>query len=314
MQSTSLISIIIPTYNRAHLIEETLDSLLLQTHKNWECIIVDDGSVDNTKEIISHYISQDARFKFYERPERFKKGANGCRNYGYELSNGDFIKWFDSDDLMCGNLLEEQLLAINNADVCVCKLEYFDFLNNQVLKETTIFSSNLIEDYLVGNVTFYISGPLWDKKFLLKQKTIFDEDISNLDDWDFNLRMLYSKPRIKIIDKVLIKYRVHSESLSSEIKKCNFPEILSEFKARRKHLLLLFFKRNIDTKVFRLFIIKRNKYYLRESLIKKEQSSFSFFMNLLFTQLLLIDLVGLSKTVVAFLGLKFFNKGYKLLK
>lgn len=68
-----LVSIIIPTYNRAHLIGETLDSVLAQTYINWECIIVDDRSTDDTKEVIDSYLYGDVRFSYFKRPEKYFK-------------------------------------------------------------------------------------------------------------------------------------------------------------------------------------------------------------------------------------------------
>ena len=91
------ISIIIPTYNRAELLKGTLDSVMKQTYEQWECIIVDDGSSDNTKQVVENYINKDSRFKYYERPPSLNKGANACRNYGFKQSKGSFVKWFDSE-------------------------------------------------------------------------------------------------------------------------------------------------------------------------------------------------------------------------
>ena len=71
--SNSLVSIIIPTYNRAHLIGETLESVKAQTYSNWECIIIDDHSSDDTETIISHYTKSDLRFKYHKRPKKSAK-------------------------------------------------------------------------------------------------------------------------------------------------------------------------------------------------------------------------------------------------
>ncbi|MBZ4036565.1 glycosyltransferase [Flavobacterium sp. 17A] len=310
-----LISIIIPSYNRAYLIAETLNSILLQSYDNWECIVVDDGSTDNTQEVLAEYIKKDNRFQYYKRPKERLKGPNSCRNYGFELSKGDYIKWFDSDDFMYPDLLEKQLDAIKNNFHCnVCKVAYYDFENNIVLKHSEIFSNHIIEDYLIGNLTFYVSGPIWRRSFLDKQEILFDTKISNLDDWDFNLRMLYNYPKINFLDEVLIKYRVHNNSLSQEIGKLNFREIQSEFKARRKHLLHLIFMKNVNTKAFKQFIIARNKYFLREALILKNNCDFFLFKNLILTQVLAIDIKGIIKSFVGYIGLKFFKKGYKFFK
>jgi glycosyltransferase involved in cell wall biosynthesis len=101
-----LISIIIPTFNRAHIIGETLDSIIAQSYTDWECIIVDDGSTDDTEVVIAEYINNDSRFKFYKRPKHREKGPNSCRNFGFEKSKGHLIHWFDSDDLLFNNALE----------------------------------------------------------------------------------------------------------------------------------------------------------------------------------------------------------------
>ena len=76
------VSIIIPTYNRAHLICETLDSVIAQTYTDWECIVVDDGSNDTTVEIIAEYCKKDNRFQYYQRPQNRLQGGNAARNFG----------------------------------------------------------------------------------------------------------------------------------------------------------------------------------------------------------------------------------------
>jgi len=94
-----LVSIIIPTYNRAGIIGETLESIIKQSFSDWECIIVDDGSTDSTEAVVKEYTEKDSRFKYYRRPHEIIKGANSCRNYGFKKSAGKYINWFDSDDL-----------------------------------------------------------------------------------------------------------------------------------------------------------------------------------------------------------------------
>jgi glycosyltransferase involved in cell wall biosynthesis len=92
MNIQPLVSIIIPTYNRAHLIGETLDSVLAQTYQNWECIIVDDDSTDKTDEVVGAYVEKDSRFKYYHRPDEHLPGGNGARNYGFKMSTGEYVQ------------------------------------------------------------------------------------------------------------------------------------------------------------------------------------------------------------------------------
>ncbi|MDT0687294.1 glycosyltransferase family 2 protein [Autumnicola psychrophila] len=102
------VSVIIPTFNRAHTIGETIDCIVNQTFRNWECIIVDDGSTDGTEEFLKKKLSGDSRFIYLQRPLQRKKGAASCRNIGLEKAKGTFIQFLDSDDLVAENKLEEQ--------------------------------------------------------------------------------------------------------------------------------------------------------------------------------------------------------------
>ena len=312
---TSLISIIIPTYNRAHLIGETLDSIRSQTYSNWECIVVDDGSTDTTAEVMREYVKKDSRFQYHQRPENKLKGPNSCRNYGFELSKGEYIKWFDSDDVMLPTLLEKQILPfVDNVEMSVCKLSYFDFEKKISMRENIIYSKNLIEDYLIGKVTFYTFTPMWQRIFLEKQNQLFDESLTNLDDWDFNLRMLYQKPNITYNNEVLILYRVHADSLSQEINKLAFTEIQSEFEARRKHLKLLKINKLASSSILQNYIKGRYKFILREAMILKDKKKYYYLKMLVILQLKRFDFRGFFKTIYGFTVFSLFNKGYKLLK
>ena len=312
--TNNLVSIIMPTYNRAHLISETLDSVLAQTYPNWECIIVDDGSTDTTDEVVGEYVKKDSRFQYHHRPKDRKKGPCACRNYGFEFSKGELIKWFDSDDIMYSELLEKQVGTFEEAiDCSVCKVAYYDFEKNETLKENSINSNQLIEDYLVGRITFYVSGPLWRKRFLNNRKELFDENLFNLDDWDFNLRMLYKNPNIAFINKPLIKYRVHENSLSKEIGKLNFDEIQSEIRAREKHIAILKNNQLVNPTILIMYIKARYQYFLREALIRKDEYKWHYLKGLLKYQIQLLDIMGIMKSVFGFMIYSVFNKGYKYL-
>lgn len=314
--SLPLISIIIPTYNRAHLISETLDSILMQTYKNWECIIIDDNSTDDTAILLNDYTKKDPRFQYHVRPKCRAKGPNSCRNYGFEISKGEYVKWFDSDDLMYSNLLENQVKVVNDQDqveCVVCKVAFYDCEHDTILKENKIYSDNLIEDYLVSNIAFYISGPLWKRSFLNEQKLLFDETIHNLDDWDFNLRMLYQELYIVYLDEVLIKYRIHEESLSHEIGKLNFNEIQSEFRAIKKHLLLIAENKKASPKKLKIYLKNRYKYILREALVVDNKQKFFYLKELLILEFQLFQFLELIKTIIGFTIYNIFKKGYKLL-
>lgn len=111
----TLISVITPVFNRSHIIGETLDSLIAQSYTHWECIIVDDGSTDETAAVVGEYVNRDNRFKFFKRPHDRNKGASPCRNIGIERSTGDLIQFLDSDDLLEKTKFEEQLKLLHQS-------------------------------------------------------------------------------------------------------------------------------------------------------------------------------------------------------
>lgn len=215
-----LISLIIPTYNRYKFLGETLDSILAQTYKNWECIIVDDGSSDYTLELLEFYKELDARFRIYSRPSSMPKGANACRNYGYSKCQGKFINWFDSDDLMKENFLEEKLNAFKpDTEIVISRHELISNEGKFLRKELrTRPSDQILEDYVFLDISWYLPDPMYRKSFL-EGKTLFDEKLFRGQDRDFHIRILLKNPEILFIDKYLTGYRQSLSSISNDLSK-----------------------------------------------------------------------------------------------
>jgi glycosyltransferase involved in cell wall biosynthesis len=114
--SCPLISIAMPTYNRSNLIAETIESIQKQTYAQWELIIVDDGSIDNTAEIVKAI--KDQRIRYYRRPHL---GMEQARNFGLSKAKGEFLAFMDSDDLWATTKLEKQLKTFHEfPDVAFC--------------------------------------------------------------------------------------------------------------------------------------------------------------------------------------------------
>ena len=210
-----LVSIIIPTYNRAHLIGETLDSILAQTYQNWECIVVDDGSTDHTVQRIDKYQSQDERFKFFTRPTTKPKGANACRNYGFEQSKGDYIQWFDSDDLMHPEKLKIKIgySRSQKADIIVdTHTTESEVVLNDSPKLEVFESDNFYEDYILGK------KPVITNDVMVKRAVIgslrFDENLHKAQEYEFFSRLFEQKLRYCFIDQKLSFYRQSSDSIS----------------------------------------------------------------------------------------------------
>lgn len=212
-----LVSIIVPTFNRAYLIGETLDSVLSQTYQNWECIVVDDGSTDDTEEQLNLYVAKDSRFQYHKRPETHLAGGNGARNYGFTLSKGEFVQWFDSDDIMYPKYLEERLDVFGSypdTDVVFSAFTYFDNHGLRKRISNNVFTGNIINDLINKKVTF---SPL---SYLLKRhiidKIIFDENLLRAQDLDFFFKLFSSSNTIVVrhVKTVLFKVRKHENSIT----------------------------------------------------------------------------------------------------
>jgi len=230
-----LVSIIIPTYNRAYLINETLDSIIAQTYKNWECIIVDDGSTDNTVEVVNEYLKKDIRFQLHHRPKNRLKGGNAARNYGYEVCKGEFVNWFDSDDIMESTKIEIQLngLIENDFDFSVCQTLVFEnnLQNILGLRSSKLNSQQPFQDYLDGSIVWLTQAPMWKRNFLQNLAYLFDEELLVSQEWEFFCRILFKNNKFDVIEQPLVFSRKHLDNKSSSDYKKKEEEYVN---ARRK--------------------------------------------------------------------------------
>lgn len=234
-----LVSIIIPTFNRAHLIGETLNSVINQTYPNWECIVIDDGSTDYTQELLRFYCDLDARIRYYHRPKDRPKGANACRNYGFEISRGKYINWFDSDDLMDSILLRRKvdLLESNlNWDYCLSSMSsfYAEGRENEILRTTKVEFNEVFRDYVMGKFSAGTPSVLWRRKIFIKQDRLFDENISNSQDLEFYSRLFLENKNVGVLNTPLIYFRVHDKSVSEEFFSCTGNHLNSFLEVKRR--------------------------------------------------------------------------------
>ncbi len=211
------VSIIIPTYNRAHLITQTIQSALGQTYKDYEIIVVDDGSTDNTLDVISKY--EDKGIRIIIQPHSGGGGAQ-ARNTGINAANGELIALLDSDDLWHPTKLEKQvrLLDKNPGLLWVYSdSEIFDhdsgnslFLisQKQKLHEGDVLKTLLLADFIptqsqiVHRKVFEVVGGFW-------------HSIKGTD-WDMNLRIAAYCPT-KLIPEPLTRIRKHKNSVTGSV-------------------------------------------------------------------------------------------------
>ena len=206
MNDKPLFSIIIPTYNREKIIGRTLDCILHQTFTDWECIVVDDFSTDNTKDLIYSYVQKDCRFH-YMLNER-KKGAQGARNTGLYHSSADWIWLMDSDDTVLPDFLEKMYGAIaDNVDVVTC---YNNIIDKDSLSVKRIckwdLNGNIHKQLLAWKCYVYFPSSIVRKSKLYEIGGL-DEDCPAHQEYDTHI-MLSKIANYKTVCEVLFDYYV----------------------------------------------------------------------------------------------------------
>ena len=203
-------TIIIPTYNRAHILSLTIKSVLKQTYNNWELIIVDDGSIDNTKEVIENISDARIRYIFQKNAER-----SAARNNGINNSRGEWICFLDSDDAFKENHLSTLFENIENDKKYNRNIEfYFTSQETHYTIDNTKEIINTDFDYNQVNYFFasesIVPGRVCIKKNVL-DKLNFDENIVIVEDSDlwFRISCYY---KTKFIDKATFVYIIHDDN------------------------------------------------------------------------------------------------------
>lgn len=199
-----LISVIVVTYNRAHYIQEALDSIRRQTFKDYEIIVVDDGSTDNTKEVLESY--KDIRYIYQEHA-----GISQARNTAVRAAKGKWIATLDSDDLWKEEKLQKQIdyLAIHPE----CRIVYTTFSSFSDIPETQLDERQ--KDMLDTVVKWDLPTALIDTN-LFNEVGLFDERLVVNEDTEWNLRLKFLKiDRNHCIEEALYLRRVHNSNITN---------------------------------------------------------------------------------------------------
>ncbi|MFD2698604.1 glycosyltransferase family 2 protein [Mesonia sediminis] len=274
MAEQPLVSIIIPTYNRAHLIGETLDSVLAQTYTNWECIVVDDGSTDATDELMAKYCAKDSRIRYYHRPDEHLPGGNGARNYGFKMSKGEYIQWFDSDDLMHVESLEIKVRNIirSKVDVIISKtttsINKLGTQYSNLRKEFDIVEKNdFYIDFIKSRNNILIGDPI-----IVRSKTIdviFDEKLIRGQDHDYLIRLFSQSLKIGRIRNYLYYYRKSENSITRQAANLKFKFANTQILLNKKMLSkyseideVAFEYHRKNRKLYRSYIEKNRPYFV----------------------------------------------------
>ncbi|GGG67254.1 glycosyltransferase family 2 protein [Epilithonimonas arachidiradicis] len=214
--NSPLFSIIIPTYNRDNYISETLDSIISQTYSDWECIVVDDGSTDNTEKIVSQYVTADSRIQYHKRPDNYGAGGNGARNYGFTLSKGEFINWFDSDDVMLPDCLQKKIDLIKNTDFQFVITGGYYWDGKKINNPLAIYPTNdFYADLQTWKLNLTTNCVLFRKSFL-QNKELFSEQMYRSQETEFFSRIFFkiSENVYIISSEPTFLYRQHTNSIT----------------------------------------------------------------------------------------------------
>lgn len=204
-----LVSVILPTYNRAEYLPRAMESVLSQSYKNLELIVVDDGSTDNTREVVNAY--QDTRIRYMRTPSN--RGVAAARNAGIRRASGEYIAFQDSDDKWLPGKLEKQVRALTQAEPDVGMVYHImsrkyengetryipDAKVPQSRRSGQIFE-NLLTENIIGAPTLCV------RKSVLTGENgvgVFDTQMPNLEDYELILRIA-ARYNIAYIDEVLI--------------------------------------------------------------------------------------------------------------
>lgn len=204
-----VISIIVPVYNQASFIHETLNSLSNQTCTDWECILIDDFSTDESAVVAAKWCTVDARFTFYNNP---KKGVSNARNFGISKATSKYVLPLDADDLIAPTFLEKIISTFNtnpNLSLVYSNVRFFGSKNHSYQLPEYTYKKLLTQNCFVITSAF--------KKEDWERVDGFDENLESFEDWDFWIRLLDENSLIFKIEEELFSYRKHAQgSLSNK--------------------------------------------------------------------------------------------------
>ena len=281
-----LISVIVPVYRVEKYLGECIDSILSQTYENFELILVDDGSPDNSGKICDEYAEKDKRIRVIHKENG---GVSSARNLGLDNANGEYVTFIDSDDFVDKKYLEVLYSTLINfdTDVSVCRAskaingEYTiypeSFPTKSVIEQGTAEFFDFFARYF--SLKCHMFGSAW--RCLFKKSTIgetrFDKNIRISEDLLFVANVIFNSNRIGFINESLYFYRMDNASATSSYKKSFF-----ESQAQLSHELCVLFAK-IDKKGFDKILKRYNAllcYYLLSNELKFRKSNPDYKENL----------------------------------
>lgn len=253
---SKLVSVIMPVYNGEATILKAIESVLDQTYRDYELIIIDDGSTDNTGDICKKII--DKRMKYVHVSNY---GVSRARNYGLNLANGEYIVFIDSDDLYDKRYIELMVEKANDGyDLVVCGYKNCGISKKTYIPNNTECTDKL--DFICSLQRLFLFNQVWNKIYradIIKENRLkFNDNLSIAEDWNFNVDYLKWVSKYSVVTEPLYNYKINPNGLGF-----SYREDAGEIKMR------------IIDKMSRLFDSGENSSYISDSYIKQYYALFS---------------------------------------
>ncbi len=266
------VSIVIPVYNSEKFLDNCIQSIINQTYKNLEIILIDDGSKDNSAYICNEYAKQDNRIKFIQNRNH---GVGYTRNCGIKASMGDFIAFIDSDDTVESNYIEEMIKVFYDCDLVICNLyDVYELSNRRIIRhiEKDMLTGDIKNDYyLLNSRVIYPFVKLYKLNIIKENDIFFKEDMVTAEDQVFNYEYIRYVKSYKFVNKALYNY-FHRKKTSLSMLRTK-----KSFVSEIKNILLkkVFFN---DLNIFnadKLMMQQIIYIYTRYVVIEKEKNGFN---------------------------------------
>ncbi len=265
-EKEALVSIVLPVYNGEKYLQISIESCLNQTYKNWELLILDDGSTDRSAEIAQHYAKLDSRVQYHKNPENLKLPRT--LNRGFSMAKGDYLTWTSDDNYYRPQAIEQMVKALEEKN---CG---FVFATCSIIDENgTEFSTIEAPDdfkHAVWDVNFVGACFMYTRE-VYESVGEYDTEVFLCEDWDYWLR-IFARFEVQYLKENLYAYRRHGGALSATRREAQYD--MTEV------VLLKNFKDLKDAKTLDRFYLHRGLHRSR-SLQKKFKEKYKYFPKLL---------------------------------
>jgi len=217
LQGEPLVAVIMPTYNRRDLVGESIETVLAQTLADFELLVIDDGSTDDTVKVVLEYAARDARIRVFQRTTQ-PKGPASCRNIGIAQAKAGYCMFLDSDDLLAPQCLAGRIAATQKKPAVDMHVFQMQFFTNHPGDNSDLFfyaGTDALSSSLINGSPWGISCPLW-RTDTLRALGGFDESLLTSEDWDLHIRAFAFGYTHRIHDAVDCYCRQGRVSLTSQ--------------------------------------------------------------------------------------------------